>query len=264
MKSLLNFAISLFDFRLLRKLFYKKLILKPKTRDHELALLIEEKFLVDYFDNLKFSKSELRQDLFVLSELGFKDNGFFVEFGATNGFDGSNTHLLETKFKWKGILAEAAKIWHSPLKKNRLCNIETDCVWRETGEILLFNEVNDEKHAGALSTINNFTNSDIHSKTRNIESNKYEVTTISLRDLLIKFNAPKEIDYLSIDTEGSEFEILNSFNFDEYDIKIITCEHNYTPNRAKTYSLLIKNGYEKKFSNYSLFDDWYVKKTKIN
>ena len=259
MKSLLNFAIGLFDFRLLRKLFYKKLILKPKTRDHELALLIDEKFLVDYFDNLKFSKSELRQDLFVLSELRFKENGFFVEFGATNGFDSSNTHLLETKFKWKGILAEPAKIWHSTLRKNRSSEIETDCVWSKTGETLLFNEVNDKEHAGALSAIDSFTNLDSHAKLRNSASNKYNVKTISLAQMLKKHNAPKEIDYLSIDTEGSEFEILNSFNFDEYDIKIITCEHNYTLAREKIYNLLIKNGYERKFSKYSLFDDWYVK-----
>jgi hypothetical protein len=78
--------------------------------------------------------------------------------------------------------------------------------------------------------------------------------------MLKKYNAPKQIDYLSIDTEGSEFEILNSFNFDLYDIKIITCEHNYTPMRKKIYSLLTKNGYDRKYSEYSQFDDWYVKR----
>ena len=78
--------------------------------------------------------------------------------------------------------------------------------------------------------------------------------------MLKKHNAPKKIDYLSIDTEGSEFEILNSFNFNEYDIKVITCEHNYTSMREKIYSLLSKNGYERKYSEFSMFDDWYVKR----
>lgn len=250
----------MFNFRLLKKLYYKKLISKVyRSRDYELASLIDEKFLVEYFDNLKFSKSQLRQDLFVLSELGFKKNGFFIEFGAADGIASSNTHLLETKFDWKGILAEPAIIWHSALRKNRSSKIETDCVWSKTDEMLLFNEVNDKEHAGTLSTIDSFTNVDSHAKLRNSASIKYNVKTISLAQMLKKHNAPKEIDYLSIDTEGSEFEILNSFNFDEYDIKIITCEHNYTSDREKIYNLLIKNGYKTKFTKYSLFDDWYVK-----
>jgi hypothetical protein len=58
---------------------------------------------------LEKSKSQLKQDLFVLAELDFKSNGFFVEFGATNGIDLSNTHLLENEFGWGGILAEPAK-----------------------------------------------------------------------------------------------------------------------------------------------------------
>lgn len=249
--------------RQLLKLYYKKLIFKKATRsrDYLIASLVDEKFLVDYFNNLKFSKSQLRQDLFVLSELEFKENGFFIEFGAGNGVDCNNTFLLETKFKWKGILSEPAKIFQSELRKNRSSAIETDCVWSKTGETLLFNEVNDKQHFGMLSTIDKFSHLDSHAKLRDsANSNKYYAKTISLADMLKKHNAPKEIDFLSIDTEGSEFEILNSFNFDEYDIKIITCEHNYTPNREKIHNLLIKNGYKNIHRNYSLFDDWYIKR----
>lgn len=46
------------------------------------------------------SKSQIRQDLFVLSHLGFKKNGFFVEFGATDGLRFSNSHLMEKEFGW--------------------------------------------------------------------------------------------------------------------------------------------------------------------
>jgi hypothetical protein len=71
--------------------------------------------------------------------------------------------------------------------------------------------------------------------------------------------APFEIDYLSIDTEGSEFEILSSFDFSKFDIKIITCEHNYTENRIRIHDLLTRNGYHRVMQEISLFDDWYVK-----
>ena len=102
---------------------------------------------------LEQSKAQLHQDIFVLSEVDFKKEGYFVEFGATNGHDLSNTHLLETQFNWQGIIAEPAKSWHQDLKNNRTCHIETDCVWRETGKLLLFNEVDD----GELSTLDEFT-----------------------------------------------------------------------------------------------------------
>ena len=64
---------------------------------------------------LPASKAQLHQDLFVLSELGLKRSGYFVEFGAASGESLSNTHLLEKSFDWQGILAEPAKYWHPAL-----------------------------------------------------------------------------------------------------------------------------------------------------
>lgn len=45
----------------------------------------------------------------MLSELDFKRDGFFVEFGATDGFQGGNTYLLEKEFGWRGIVGEPAR-----------------------------------------------------------------------------------------------------------------------------------------------------------
>ena len=204
-------------------------------------------------ENLTESKSQKLQDLFVLSELSFKEKGFFVEFGATNGIDLSNTHLLEKKFKWSGILAEPAKKWHDDLHKNRSAKIETKCVWKTSGEILKFKEASEAE----LSTIASFANSDKLHESRK-SGTVYDVETISLEDILDEHNAPFLIDYLSIDTEGSEFEILNNFNFNKYKFRIITCEHNYTEARQQIHQLLTKNGYQRKFERLSKFDDWYV------
>ena len=170
------------------------------------------------------SKSQLRQDLFVLAELDFRKNGYFVEFGATNGIDLSNTYLLEKEFSWDGILAEPAKCWHKELKENRATNIETCCVWRDSNSLLKFKEAS----SAEISTIASYSDKDYHRAGRE-GGQVYEVKTISLNDLLTKYNAPQEIDYLSIDTEGSEFEILSNFDFDRHQIKVITCEHNFSP-----------------------------------
>ena len=201
---------------------------------------------------LPYFCSQFGQDLFVLNELNFKKNGFFVEFGATNGINGSNTYLLENKFNWRGILAEPAKIFYNELNKNRKCFIETNLVWKNSQSRLLFHE----DFAGGLSTIKKFIDHDTQIRKRNKE---YILETISLNDLLVKYNAPKIIDYLSIDTEGSEFNILNNFDFNKYKFRIITCEHNFTPNKNKIHKLLTKNGYVKKHSSLvSFVDDWYV------
>jgi FkbM family methyltransferase len=212
-------------------------------------------------DDSRFSlsKSQLRQDLFVLDELELKEQGYFVEFRATNRVDISNTWLLEKEFGWQGILAEPSRYWHKSLIENRTAHIVTDCVWSETGIEMLFNEVNNSlaSYGPELSTLDIFSSCDTHSGRRQ-SGTKYSVKTISLLDLLDKFQAPTTIDYLSIDAEGSEFEILDNFDFDRYTIKIITCEHNYTPMRAKIFDLLTSKGYQRKHQTVSRWDDWYV------
>ena len=202
---------------------------------------------------LQHSKSQILQDMFVLNELNFKRNGFFVEFGATNGVDFSNSHILEKHFNWNGILAEPAQKWHQDLNRNRSANIDYHCVWKDSGEVLMFNET----EIGEISTIDYYTHFDQFSKERQ-NGKRYEVTTISLIDLLDKYNAPKIIDYLSIDTEGSEWEILRLFDFDKYKFRVITCEHNYSSKRKLIYKLLSSQGYKRKYLKCSKFDDWYV------
>lgn len=205
-------------------------------------------------ESLPDSKAQLRQDLFALMFSGFKKNGFFVEFGATDGISLSNTFLLEKKFGWNGILAEPSQSWQSLLRANRNVAIESKCVWSESNLFLTFNETS----IGELSTLDEFSSIDMHSNLRLI-GKKYEVETISLEDLLVRNNAPAFIDFLSIDTEGSEFEIIQSFNFDRYSFGFICCEHNYTQNRELTFHKLTSEGYVRIFQEFSKFDDWYIR-----
>ena len=266
LKSLIKKSLGKFDIDISRQGAVQRLISQnarlqqlviEKSRgsdDLELLFSVPDQDAPKLLKVLGKSKSQLRQDLFVLSELDFKGAGFFVEFGATNGIDLSNTHLLEKEFGWTGILAEPAKCWHQDLRANRNSHIDTDCVWRDSNSILNFNEVD----SAELSTINSYSSADHHQESRR-EGKTYDVKTISLVDLLKKYDAPRLIDYLSIDTEGSEFEILNSFDFDKYEFKIITCEHNFTSKREEIFMLLTSKGYVRKFEKLSKFDDWYVK-----
>ncbi|MFM7463866.1 MAG: FkbM family methyltransferase, partial [Cyanobium sp.] len=83
-----------------------------------------------------------------------------------------------------------------------------------------------------------------------------EVETISLMDLLDQYNAPRIIDYLSIDTEGSEFTILDGVDWARYQFRCITVEHNFTPQRQQISALLLANGYQQHDAQW---DDWYFK-----
>jgi FkbM family methyltransferase len=207
--------------------------------------------------NFTRSWSQLFQDLFVIFLLKGKRNGFFVEFGATNGLNASNTVVLERDFQWKGILAEPAKCWHSALKTNRSVAIDLRCVWSQTGSLLEFKET----EAGELSTLAHLVDSDFNRNGR-IGGRTYEVETVSLNDLLTAHSCPQQIDYLSIDTEGSELEILRSFNFSNYDIGIISVEHNFRePDRRQISQILTSKGYVRLFEELSKFDDWYVKRS---
>jgi FkbM family methyltransferase len=242
------------------KYLFRKLGISDNTTNQDL-IVIRALGPANYKSTISLlskSRSQLRQDLFVISETEHKNNkkgGYFVEFGATNGIDLSNTYLLETEFSWTGILAEPARLWEKQLKANRPnASIETLCVWKDSDSSLIFNETD----APELSTIDSFSDGDVHRNTR-LAGKKYEIQTISLNDLLIKHRAPKYIDYLSIDTEGSEYEILEAFNFNEFSFGIITVEHNYTPQREKIFALLTGHEYKRKYENISAFDDWYVK-----
>jgi len=199
------------------------------------------------------SRSQLSQDLFVLQCLNFKKAGFFVEFGAADGINLSNSYLLEKEYEWKGVLAEPAKIWQQKLKENRNCIIESKCIWNKSGMFLPFVETCQPE----LSTINYFSDLDFQRDKRK-DNITYEVETLSLNDLLLIHGVPKEIDYLSIDTEDSESDILEAFDFSKYDIKVITVEHNYSSQRQKIFELLTANGFKRVFETISLFDDWYI------
>lgn len=144
------------------------------------------------------------------------------------------------------------------MRSNRNAKISTECVWSESGLKLEFSETNVRE----LSTLNQFIGSDSLSGMRS-GADKYLVMTTSLQDLLEKYGAPKIIDYLSIDTEGSEFEILRAFDFSKYQFQVVSCEHNFGPNRSKVTKLLENSGYCQIFPNISGFDDWFVHQSLI-
>lgn len=221
-------------------------------------------FLLHHFyqfvlGHYKQSTSQLYQDLFVLFMLGCKRNGTFIEFGATNGVSLSNTHLLESLYGWTGVLAEPDPQWHEELINNRIkATVVKKCVYSQDDLIMKFFS----SGQGELSTLKDYTHNEEnvskwHVETRNASGTEIEVETVSLNTLASSIH-PECIDYISIDTEGSELDILSAFNFQKFRPKIFTIEHNFTKQKVGLESLLDANGYEAIFPIHTAFDGWFV------
>lgn len=211
-------------------------------------------FLRFCLEHLPESRSDILQDLFVLHETKNMRGGVFVEFGAADGKGGSNSHLLEAHYGWRGILVEPARSWHADLAKNRQCIVDHRCVTDRTGDQVLFRDCTERP----LSTIDSYRHADRYGGQR-VASARYEVNTVSLNDLLDQHGL-EQIDYLSIDTEGSELMILSAFDFERFRPQVITVEHAYEPQRrAGLFDLLTRHGYRRKYESLSQIDDWYVR-----
>lgn len=217
------------------------------------------RFIGRCLTHINESQAQNFQDVWALYETGFKTDGYYVEFGGTDGLTSSNSHLLAYYYDWQGIVSEPNPIWHESLYKNRQKNttIVTKCVYTETGQTLDFVATKEAD----LSTIKGFGTDDEHSSKRT-DGDVISVETISLYDLLETNNAPLGIDYISVDTEGSEYDILKAFfeTNKRYVVKTFTVEHNFNVDfRIKLFKLMSDNGYVRKFPEFSRWDDFYVK-----
>lgn len=216
------------------------------------------RFIGHCLSHASISTSQNYQDVFAAVVNRFQP-GFFVEFGATNGVEGSNTVLLEKLYGWTGVLAEPNPAHQDALAKNRRADISQLCIHNETGLQLPF-IVTDEPD---LSTLAGYGKDDEHADKRS-KGFTIVVDTITLFDFLNKFETPKVIDYLSVDTEGSEYDILKKFfeeNNGEYKFKAVTVEHNYNvEKRDNIHKLMTENGYTRMFTEFSRWDDFYVGK----
>ena len=193
------------------------------------------------------SISQIKQDIKVLEFYKNKRDGYFVDIGANDGITISNTYLLEKDYGWKGICVEALPDKFQELVKNRKSININKAVYNTTGEILDFTSDN------LLSGVSK--NIDRHTEV--LTKPTIKVETITLNDILDQNNAPNFIDYLTLDTEGSELIILNSVNLDKYKFGLIHLEHNgVEPRRTDMRNLLLSKGY--KYLGENQFDDEYA------
>jgi len=193
-----------------------------------------DKFLANHSE---FIRKKIPFSKWFLDVLKNKKNGFFIEAGADIGHaPGSHTDILEKEFGWNGICVEPHSISFEYLKNHRKC-CNNHVLYSYNGTIN-FLEITNSNLLG-FSTIekhlSGYVNNLIVSK--GWKTRVVEKKCITLQSLLEKYNAPHFIDYMSLDTEGSELQVLETLNFEEYKILCISIEG------AKCNDLLKSKGF---------------------
>ena len=197
---------------------------------------------------------QILQDLWVLYELDFQPSGYFVEFGAYDGTFHSNTKLLEERFGWTGLLVEPNPVLADALRVSRTATVDSRCVWDVTGETVDLLVTSDAE----LSTVVAHATADLHTTARKATAMRtVAVPTVSLDDLLDEHSAPMDIDFMSVDTEGTELRILRAFDFSRHRPRLVAVEHNGRREEQDLDALMSSQGYERRFRSMSDWDAWY-------
>jgi FkbM family methyltransferase len=212
--------------------------------------------LEDRFDEMRRkyagrAKSQFGHDALVLAVLGEKADGYFVEVGAGDGVNLSNTHLLETELGWRGLLIEPNPLFHASVRRNRKAALDTRAAYSSCGESVAFVDYEE------LSTLLPFKSGDGHDR----EGRPViRVETATLDGIFAAHGVPGEIDYLSLDTEGSELEVLQGLDLGRYRPRVMTVEHNSVPGRRRgIIEHLGRRGYRPVLEDRSGVDAWLVR-----
>lgn len=203
--------------------------------------------------NKKTFFSQKGQDKWVVHDIfNYKTNGFFVDLACANGKNINNTYFLEKNLNWNGICIEPMDEFYNQAKKNRNVKVIKECVDSFVHEIEFRTDYGMGSGIVDDDTDNNISirYNDIQKSYNNGKIKK--IITTTLEKILDTNNAPKMIDYLSLDVEGSETRILRNFPFDKYIFLSITIERP----TEELNEILFKNGYV--FVKNVSYDTFYV------
>jgi FkbM family methyltransferase len=188
--------------------------------------------------------SQNREDLILEAFFPDVEKGFYVDVGASDPDRYSVTKLFYEK-GWDGINIEPIKRHHQSLKTRRPRDINLNIgVGGQNGE-LVFNEYVAGDGLSTFST--DTTDRDPHFTEEIYNSVKqYKVDVRTLKDIFVT-NKVKTIQFLKVDVEGFEYEVLNGNDWTKFRPEVICIEADR--NVSNWHSLLKSNDYK------SVFDD---------
>lgn len=218
-----------------------------ELRDRAQQTLDKSSFeILNQSNLLHESKSENGQDLFALFSNKYKRGGTFLEFGAFDGVTFSNTFLLERLFNWSGLLLDPIPRHFKEMKLNRNCVSIHAAITASKKEFVKILESPASNLSKPVSK-------------RSITDKNHKVPAFTLSEIIDKYFPTKSLDFLSIDVEGEDLEILASIDFSKYEINSICVEHNNRIGSDGLLRYMEKSGYALVWNEYSGNDFWFIR-----
>lgn len=194
--------------------------------------------------NIEYMNKVTFNDRWIVEEV-FKGmrNGFYVEVGAGDGMAGSCTYVLEKELGWTGILVEPLLSSFQKLKEIRKNSKCINNGLSSSPEVLKYYHFDDWGGYNGFPSLNKFGENQWWEKAKDgakdTVAQEQDIECVTLDSVLMENNAPKTIDYLCLDIEGAELEVMKDFPFDKYKFKTISIELSPPP----LTDILTKNGY---------------------
>ena len=139
---------------------------------------------------------------------------YFLDLAANDATHLSNTYMLEKRYGWNGLCIEPNPVYWENLAY-RDCQVVAAVIGNERMKQIHF-RFDAGDHGGIVGS--GFDNGP------KFKSQSFIRYTVTLEEILTRFHAPHQIDYLSLDVEGAEEFIMKNFPFDKYHISIMTTE----------------------------------------
>lgn len=182
--------------------------------------------------------SQFDQDRYLYQKF-FKEkrNGIFVDIGAHDGVTFSNTYFFEKTMGWTGICIEPIPEVFECLKNARDALCIQGCISSHQGTVPFLRIKGDSEMLSGI--LNNYDPEHLNRVQKELEAygGSAEIITVLCYDLttLLLSQGLSHIDYMSIDTEGGELEILKSLDFQSIEVEVIDVENNLGTDRFKDF-----------------------------
>ena len=167
--------------------------------------------------------SQCRQDEFCVRFFNGISKGTFVEIGAHDGIRFSNTYALEKEFAWRGVCVEPNPTAFLKLKHNRRSHCINVAAGERSEEAVFIKASGDMENMSALATVFDKPRFDHLAKTFVGGFETIRVNVLKTQDIFDRY-CLTAIDYLSIDTDGSELDVLKGIDWAQTQIKLVTVE----------------------------------------
>jgi hypothetical protein len=157
--------------------------------------------------------AQVHQDEVMMQLIG--PDGYFIDLASNDAMDFSNTLALE-RHGWNGLCIEPNPVYWYGLS-HRKCTVVGALVGATKEKVRV-------KFRGVYGGIVGNMDEKLANRKKEPDAELSTRFTAPLVHVFEKFHVPHQIDYLSLDVEGSEYLIMKDFPFDTYHIKIMTVE----------------------------------------